>query len=61
MAWYHFGYSKNELIETFALKLTPWKKIELEATHILIKTAFDIDCFENAWEYLNTESLRGIN
>jgi len=48
MAWYHLGYSKEELIETFALKLTPREKIELEAIHILIKTAFDIDCLENA-------------
>jgi len=33
IAWLYFEHSKEELIETKALKLTPREKIELEVIH----------------------------
>jgi len=33
IAWLYFEHSKEELIETKALKLTPGEKIELEVIH----------------------------
>jgi len=33
IAWLYFDHSKEELIETKALKLTPREEIELEVIH----------------------------